>query len=109
MGVAVAGSAMIVMHATVPVDPEHREEAIELASELAATSREEDGVVDYRVGVDIDDGNTLRFFEQYEGEDAVDSHMNSDHFQSFQAEAAELMAGEPTLVQFEVDSATDLM
>ena len=100
---------MIVMHATVPVDPESREEALDLARELAEASREEDGVVDYRVATDAEDPNLVRVFEQYEDEEAVDAHMSSDHFESFQAEIAAHLAGEPTLYRFDVDSKSQLM
>ena len=100
---------MIVMHATLPVDPDDREDALELARELAEASREEPGVVDYRVATDVEDPNTVRVFEQYEDADAVDAHMDSDHFQSFQGEIAAHLAGEPTLYRFDVESKTQVM
>ena len=100
---------MIVMHATMPVDPDSREAALELARDLAEASRAEDGVVDYRVATDAEDPNVVRVFEQYEDADAVDAHMSSDHFESFQTEVAAHLAGEPTLYRFDVDSKTQLM
>lgn len=101
--------AMIVMHATVPIDPDDREAALELVRDLAQASREEDGVIDYRVATDAEDPNTVRVFEQYEDDDAVDAHMSSDHFQSFQDDIAAHLAGEPTLYRFDVDSKMQLM
>ena len=100
---------MIVMHATVPVDPDSREEALELARDLAEASREEAGVVDYRVATDAEDPNLVRVFEQYEDEDAVDAHMASDHFESFQADVAAHLDGEPTLYRFDVERKTQVM
>jgi quinol monooxygenase YgiN len=100
---------MYVMKATIPVDPDSREDAIEAAAELARKSREEDGVVDYRIAADIEDENVLRFFEQYEDEDAVESHMESDHFLAFQGQIGDFVAGEVELVQFEVSDSQDLM
>jgi quinol monooxygenase YgiN len=100
---------MIVMHAELPIDPDSREEALELVEELAVESRAEGGVIDYRVTTDIESPNTVRVIEQYEDGDAVDSHMSSDHFEGFQAEIAAHLAGEPELYRYEVDSKTQLM
>lgn len=100
---------MLVMHATLPVAEESRADAVALATDLAAETRTESGVIDYRVAADVDDPTTLRFFEQYEDEAAMEAHMNSDHFQQFQGAIAEHLAGEPTLVRFDVAESTDLM
>jgi len=99
---------MLVIHATFPIDPEHRGEAIDLARELAAASRDEDGILEYRVTTDIDDQNLLRFIEQYEDEAAYEAHAETDHFGNFKASFSELLAGEPEVTRFEVDAATDV-
>ena len=100
---------MIVMHASLPVQPDTREEALDLVTDLAEQSRAEDGVVNYRVTTDAEEPNTVRIFEQYEDDDAVDAHMSSDHFQAFQGEIVNHLAGEPTLLRFDVESSTQLM
>lgn len=100
---------MIVMHASLPVQPDSRERALELVTELAEQSRAEDGVIDYRVTTDAEDPNVVRVFEQYEDGDAVDAHMASDHFQAFQGEIPNILAGEPTLLRFDVESSTQMM
>lgn len=100
---------MIVMHATIPVAPEHRGTAISAASELAEQSRAEEGVVDYRVAIDVDDESILRFIEQYEDANAFEAHMESDHFLSFQGRMEEFLDGEVDLIQFQVADAEQLM
>ncbi|WP_394328399.1 putative quinol monooxygenase [Natrinema salaciae] len=72
------------------------------------SSRKEDGIVEYRVATDVDDENLFRFFEQYEDEAAFGAHAESDHFERFAAELPELLAGEPEVTRFEVESATDV-
>lgn len=99
---------MIVIHATVPIAPESREEALELISDLVAETQKEDGVVDYRAAADVDDPNLIRFFEQYEDEEAFGAHAQSDHFQEFQKALPEYLAGEPTITRFDVDSVSDV-
>ena len=100
---------MIVMLAELPVAADGREAALNRLEELAAASRAEDGVVGYRVTTDVEAPNTVRVIEQYEDADAVDAHMSSDHFESFQEDIAPHLAGEPELYRFEVDSKTRMM
>ena len=99
---------MIVLHATFPIDPERREDALDLADHLVEQSNREDGVIDYRAAVDVQDANRIRFFEQYEDAAAVEAHEESDHFQRFEAELPDLLAGEPEVLRFEVSDVTEL-
>lgn len=102
------GSDVIVQHATIPIDPDSRETAMEALSALGEASRAEPGVVEYRVTTDIDD-DTVRIIEQYEDDDAVDAHMSSDHFAAFQEELPGFVGGEVELVRFDVAETTQLM
>lgn len=99
---------MLVLHAKFPIDPERREDALELADHLVEQSNEEDGVIDYRAAVDVQDETVLRFFEQYEDAAAVEAHEESEHFGRFEAELPDLLAGEPEVLQFDVDGVTEL-
>lgn len=100
---------MIVLNATIPVDPDSREQAIDAATTLAQASREEEGVVDYRVTADLEDENVVRIFEQYEDEAAVDAHMESDHFLAFQGQVPEFAGGEVELYRFDVSEKSQMM
>ena len=100
---------MIVLNATIPVDPDSREQAVEAATDLAQASRAEDGVVDYRVTADLEDENVIRIFEQYEDDDAVNAHMESDHFLAFQGQVPEFAGGEVELYRFDVSETTQMM
>lgn len=97
---------MLVVHAAFPIDPEQRETALNHVQTLAKKSRGEDGIIDYRVATDVDDGTLFRFFEQYEDEAAFEAHADSEHFEQFADVLPELLAGEPDVTRFEVDSAT---
>jgi len=100
---------MIVMLAEMPIASDSRDAALDLFEDLAAASRAEDGVVDYRVTTDVEAPNVVRVIEQYEDADAVDAHMASDHFERFQADIAPHMAGEPELHRYEVEGTTQVM
>ncbi|NEU58747.1 putative quinol monooxygenase [Halorussus sp. MSC15.2] len=97
---------MLVVHATFPIDPDNRGEALDLIESLAEDSRQEDGVIDYRVATDIDDSNLFRFFEQYEDEAAFEAHAETDHFEEFERALPDLLAGEPEVTRFDVEDAS---
>jgi quinol monooxygenase YgiN len=99
---------MIVLHVMFPIDPEKREEALELIGDLAEQSRAEDGTINYRAATDIEDPNAVRIFERYEDEAAFEAHKQTDHFQDFEAALPDLLDGEPEVVRFEADDATEL-
>ena len=46
---------MTVLHAAFPIDPEKRDEALDLIADLAEQSRAEPGMIDYRPTTDVDD------------------------------------------------------
>lgn len=99
---------MILLHAAFPLDPDKRDEALEMISELAEKSRAEPGMIDYRPALDVDDPNVVRFFERYEDAAAFEAHSQTEHFREFEAALPDLLAGEPEITKFEVDSASDL-
>lgn len=99
---------MIVLHASFPIDPAKREEALERIERLVEQSNEEDGMIDYRATTDVQDENLVRFFEQYEDEEAFFAHTQTDHFQEFEAQLPELLAGAPEVLRFDVSEATEL-
>jgi quinol monooxygenase YgiN len=99
---------MIVLHATVPIGEEYRADATEMITDLVERSRAEEGMVDYRATTDIEDPNTVRFFEQYEDEKALEAHLETDHYREFEAALAEWLAGEPEVLKFDVSAAERL-
>lgn len=99
---------MIVLHASFPIDPERRDEALELVDDLVDQSQAEEGMIDYRATTDLQEPAVIRFFEQYEDAEAFEAHTQTAHFQEFEAALPDLLAGDPEIVRFEVDDATEL-
>ncbi|ERG94377.1 putative quinol monooxygenase [Haloquadratum walsbyi] len=93
---------MIVIHSEVPISDESKPEASKILKDMALKSREEPGVIDYRVTFDIETPVTARIIEQYDDWDAVKSHESSSHLESFQQAIEPHMSAEPTLYQYEV-------
>ncbi|WP_435117457.1 putative quinol monooxygenase [Halolamina sp. C58] len=100
--------AMLVVHATFPIDPEQREEALDRAADLVEATREEPGVIEYSAVTDLVESDLLRFVEVYEDEDAFAAHVESDHFQAFEAKLPELLGGEPDVMRYEVSDASEV-
>jgi quinol monooxygenase YgiN len=99
---------MIVLHAEFPIDPERREQALEAAEDLVEATTEEPGAIEYSAAVDLQDENRLRFVERYEDEAAFEAHASSEHFAAFEERLPDLLAGEPEILRFDVESATEL-
>ncbi|OLZ41462.1 antibiotic biosynthesis monooxygenase [Natrinema saccharevitans] len=99
---------MIVIHASFPIDPDRREEALELIEDLVDESQTEDGMIDYRATTDVAEPNVVRFFERYEDEAALGAHTQTGHFQEFEAALPDLLAGDPEVTRFDVESAEEL-
>lgn len=99
---------MIVLHAAFPIREEKMDEALDLIDDLVEASNEEAGILTYRATRDLHDENTIRFFEQYEDEAAVEAHNQTSHFREFEAELPDLLAGEPELTRFDVADASEM-
>jgi quinol monooxygenase YgiN len=56
------------------------EEAIKLYEELVEKTRKEDGCISYCLLRDIEDDSILTMIEEWENKDALDKHMETEHF-----------------------------
>ncbi|WP_332900356.1 putative quinol monooxygenase [Haladaptatus sp. CMSO5] len=93
---------MQIVYATLPIEPSHRDEALEATRVIAEKSRQEPGVIDYRANVDVEDANLLRFIEQYEDAAAVEAHLETEHYLQYEDTVIpDMLSGEPEIVQFE--------
>lgn len=99
---------MLVIHAEMPLDSDQREEALEHVRTLVEASQAEDGTIEYRAATDISDPNLVRIVERYEDAAAFESHTNTDHYREFERQIGGMLAGEPSVMRFEVDSASEL-
>lgn len=56
------------------------EEVIELYEELVRETRKEEGCIKYELYQDEKDSRILAVIEEWESKDALEKHMNSEHF-----------------------------
>jgi quinol monooxygenase YgiN len=99
---------MIVIAGTIPIKAEHREEARQLALWMAEETGKEAGCLAYRFYSDLSDPNTFFIFEEWESEEALGRHFQTEHMKKFQQQAPKLLAGKVNAKKYAVESATPL-
>jgi quinol monooxygenase YgiN len=96
---------MIVIAGHVAIDPERREEAVQVAREMAEASRREAGCVAYVFSANLEDPNRFLVFEEWESDAALARHFETEHMAAFQRRLPGLLAGRPVLKRYTVASA----
>ena len=99
---------MIVIAGHAEVDAASIDELLATASAMAATSRAEEGCVDYRFSIDIDEPRTVRLFECWESAEALDAHFATAHYAAFAEAIGGAVIGSADFTRFEVGAAGPL-
>jgi quinol monooxygenase YgiN len=74
---------MIILAVTAVVKPEQREEALRAALAMGTATRAEPGCVAYRFYADLEDPNRFFLFEEWENEEALARHGETEHMRVF--------------------------
>jgi quinol monooxygenase YgiN len=99
---------MIVVTGRMRVAPQDSERFIEVATEMCARSREDDGCSAYRVYADLEQENCFVIVEQWADEQALQSHFTQPHTGAFLAALAPLLAEPADALFHEVASTRKL-
>ncbi len=81
---------MIVVAGIIQIDPAKRDVAIAAMRDLMAETRKEKGCVAYVMSGDFEDAGTIRLFEEWDSQDALDAHVKAPHMAKFQAQIPNL-------------------
>ena len=95
---------MFVIAGTIQVDPAKRQSAAEPAAEMMRETRKEAGNIDYAFSFDMGDETTIRVFEQWESQEALDLHFASPHMEQFRKTLGELGITGMDMQRFEIES-----
>lgn len=95
---------MIIVHGTIPVLPDCRERALELARRMIEATRAEAGCISYDFYVGLSDPNTLMLFQEWENMEALMGHFQTDHMEEFLRELPNVVSGEITTRRYAVQS-----
>ncbi|KKI56115.1 hypothetical protein UF70_1677 [Staphylococcus pasteuri] len=87
----------MIINAKIKILEEKRDEYLKLMESLVEETRKEDGVLYYSHFEDVQERNTFVVVENYIDEAAINSHMESPHFQNFNNKVKEYVAEEPVI------------
>lgn len=85
---------MIIVHGSIPIRPECRDQALELAKQMATASRNEQGCKSYELYVGLADPDTLMLFQEWESMEALMEHFDTAHMDDFLQRLPDLVSGE---------------
>lgn len=95
---------MIIVKGTIPVKPDHRDEAVSLVETLAVASRGENGCLAYEVYLQANAPEVIMVWQQWSDMDALENHFASDHVDAFLDVIPDLIEGQVTSAHFEVSA-----
>lgn len=98
---------MVIVHTSVPIKSEYRDQALAMTKEIAEKSRKENGIINYRAMTDITNPNILRFFEQYEGVETAKAHSQTDYYEEWIEALPDMVDGQLENSQFEINGAPE--
>jgi quinol monooxygenase YgiN len=93
---------VIIVAGTVAIEAGRRDAAVRIARAMATATATEPGCLRYRFYADLDDPNTFFVYEEWESEEALARHFQTDHMRAFQAELPTLVAGAPDIRRYAV-------
>jgi quinol monooxygenase YgiN len=93
---------MIILGVTLPIKPDRRDEAVQIALRMTAETLKEDGCLAYTFHSPLDDPNIFFVYEEWETQDSLDGHNTSEHMKVFQAAIGDVLGGDVTVKKYEV-------
>lgn len=95
---------MIIVHGSIPILPDRRERALELARRMIDATRTEAGCISYDFYVGLSDPNTLMLFQEWENMEALMGHFQTEHMEEFLRELPQVVSGEIVTRRYAVQS-----
>jgi len=99
---------MIVVAGTATIKPRDYEEAVAQAQRMIAASEAETGCLSYRIYVHPTDRHTFFIFEEWETEEALYLHFQTEHMKVFSDYLARVLEGGMNIKRYEVKAVAPL-
>ncbi|HLO12131.1 MAG TPA: putative quinol monooxygenase, partial [Pseudoneobacillus sp.] len=93
---------MLVLHAFIKVNPNHREEYLGYARKVMEGSKAEDGCISYHLYEDTLEANTFVMLEEWKDTAALEYHFKTEHYQAFKEATGGMVVEPARLVKYEV-------
>lgn len=94
---------MIIIHATLQVNPEFGEQFLAEAKKLLAATHEEEGNISYELYKHTSRNNVYIVVEEWRDAEAVAGHNASPHFTGFAAKAGEFLTAPLEVKAFQAE------
>lgn len=98
---------MIIVQGNIPIRPDCRDQALQLARAMAEATQAEPGCISYDFYVGLSDANTLMLFQEWESMEALMRHFQTPHMEEFLRALPGLVSGEITTRRYAVQSVDD--
>lgn len=95
---------MIIVHGTIPIRPDCRDQALRLARGMTEATRSEPGCLSYEFYVGLSDPNTLMLFQEWETMEALMRHFQTPHMEAFLKALPDVLSGQITTRRYAVQS-----
>jgi quinol monooxygenase YgiN len=95
---------LIIVHGSIPIKADCRDQALQLARRMADQTRGEMGCISYDFYVGLSDPNTLMLFQEWESMEALMGHFQTEHMDEFLKELPDIVSGEITTKRYAVQS-----
>ena len=93
---------MIILAVTLPIKPDRREEAVQIALQMQSETHREPGVLAYTFHAPLDAPNTFFVYEEWPSQEALDYHNKSDHMKVFQGRISEVLDGSVEVKRYDI-------
>jgi quinol monooxygenase YgiN len=93
---------MIVLHAFIKVNPNHRDQFLEQAQQIMKHSKAEEGNNSYHLYEDILESNSFVMLEEWDDLAAIEYHNNTEHYKAFMDATAAMVLASPRVERYDV-------
>ena len=100
---------MIVVSGTITFNPDKTDVVVAGIDKLLPPTRAEEGNIEYGYSISTEDAGTMRVFERWADEDALNTHMTTPHLIEFLGLMGEAEVSGVDLWRYDVESASKLM
>ncbi len=94
---------MIIVTANITAKPGERDELISKSQNVIESTRQEQGNISYELLASTEDENVLLMFEKWESKEALDAHMQTEHFKAFGTAIKDIIAKELDITVYSAD------
>ncbi len=99
---------MILIAGSVSIRPDRREEAVRAARTMAEATVKELGCISYRFSADLADPAKLFIFEEWESDEALARHFQTEHMREFREKLPGIVAGASVVKRYVVTSVSPM-